>query len=53
MTSKTKAPAAVSEYMAKLGAKGGLAGGKAKRRGKSEHYRKVAEARWGKPPSSR
>lgn len=34
---------AISEYLAGLGAKGGSAGkGKAKRRGDSEYYRKLA-----------
>lgn len=47
MTRKKKVPGAVSAYMAGLGAKGGRAGGKAKRRGTAEHYRKVARARWG------
>jgi hypothetical protein len=49
MTTKSKPPAAISAYMASIGKKGGLTGGKAKRRGSAEHYRKVAEARWGAP----
>lgn len=49
MTKKTKEPPAVTAYMASLGRKGGRAGGKAKRRGGAEFYRKLAEARWGPP----
>lgn len=44
MTSKKE----VSKYMAELGAKGGRAGGASKRRGGKAHYKRVAEARWGK-----
>lgn len=46
--SKRKIPTAVSEHMARLGAKGGAAKGASKRRGNKAHYRRVAAARWGK-----
>lgn len=41
-------PKAVSKYMAELGRRGGAATGDSKRRGGADHYRRVAEARWGK-----
>ncbi len=43
-----KTPSDVSAYMAGLGAKGGAAKGASKRRGNKAHYRRVAQARWGK-----
>lgn len=47
-------PAGVSKYMAELGAKGGAAAkGKSKRRGGAAHYKRVAEARWGKKKEKR
>ena len=48
MTSKKE----LSKHMAALGAKGGAAKGASKRRGGKAHYRKVAEARWGKREKS-
>lgn len=54
MSKKSKPPKDLSAYMAGLGAKGGAAAnGEAKRRGGKAHYRKVAEARWGKKLSDK
>jgi hypothetical protein len=42
----TDVPKQVSDYMSAIGAKGGAKGrGKKKRRGGSEHYRKMSAAR--------
>lgn len=40
---------AVVEFLAKAGKKGGKAKGACKRRGDSEHYRKLTQIRDGKP----
>lgn len=46
---KDEVPQDLSKYMAELGAKGGAAArGASKRRGGKAHYKRVAEARWGK-----
>jgi general stress protein YciG len=42
-----KPPKAVSDYMAKIGKKGGEAKGDRKKR-PSEHYREAARKRWAK-----
>lgn len=41
------------EWMRKNAAKGGKASGSCKRRGDSEHYRKMALKRWGKSDESK
>lgn len=46
--STPEVPPAVSEYMSKLGSKGGSTTGTSKRRGGSEYYRKAVNARWKK-----
>lgn len=48
MGKKRKPAEEVSAHMAELGRRGGATTGKSKRRGSAAHYRRVAEARWGK-----
>lgn len=48
MGKKKDVPAAVSEYMASIGSKGGRATGDSKARGNAEYYQKLVEKRWGK-----
>lgn len=51
---KGDVPVGVSKYMAELGARGGAAArGASKRRGGKAHYKRVAEARWGKKGAKR
>lgn len=43
---------AVREYLRAIGQRGGIARGKAKRRGDAAHYANLARKRWGKPAQS-
>lgn len=40
---------AVREYLRQIGARGGAARGKVKRRGGADHYRTLARKRWNTP----
>lgn len=48
MSDSTKPPKAVSEYFSQMGKKGGKTKGATKRRGDSDHYRRIAAKRWAK-----
>lgn len=41
----------IREFFKRVGAKGGAAGTGAAKRRSPEHYKRCAEARWGKPKS--
>lgn len=49
MSKKTRLPAEVRAYLASIGSRGGIAKGKAKRRGDAAHYADLARKRWQRP----